>query len=68
MRTTAAGRAQGWGVTSHRYQPQVWSVELTCFHGLNVVSYKVVTINDGKRTPIISLYLPPSILEHLTDL
>ena len=31
-----------------------------------VVSYKVIA--DGKRTPIIGSYLPPSTLGHLPDL
>ena len=46
-------------------QTQVWSIELTCFHGMNVVICEVVT---RKCTPIIRAYLPTSTLEHLPDL
>ena len=46
--------------------PQGCSVEATQFHGTNVVSCEVIT--DGKRTPIIGAYLPPSTLDHLPDL
>ena len=41
-------------------------MELTRFHGLDVVSYKVVY--GGKHTPLVITYLPPSTLEHLLDL
>ena len=47
------------------YQTQVWSIELTRFHGMNVVICEVVS---GKCTPIIRAYLPTSTLEHLSDL
>ena len=46
-------------------QPHGWIIESMRFHGLNVVSIEVAT---GKRTLIISAYLPPSTLDHLTDL
>ena len=68
MSTKVAGRVQGGGCLVVRNQPQVWSVELTRFQGLNLVSYEVVTITDAERTTIIGAYLPPSNLEHLIDL
>ena len=46
--------------------PKGWSVELTRFHRPNVSSFEIVASN--KRTPLISAYLLPSTLEHLTDL
>ena len=49
-----------------RDQPQDWSLELTRFHGSNVVRYEVVT--NGKRTPTVGTYLPTSTLEHLPNL
>ena len=49
-----------------RDQPQVWIIELTRFHGPNIVICEVVT--DRKCTLIIGAYLPPSTLEHLPDL
>ena len=45
--------------------PQGCSVEATQFHGTNVVSCEVI---PGKRTLLIGAYLPPSTLDHLTDL
>ena len=35
------------------------------FHGLNVVSCKLVT--GHIRTPLVGVYLPPLMLEHLPD-
>ena len=49
-----------------RYQPKGWIVESTLFHGENLVRCDIV--GGGKRTPLISAYLLPSILEKLTDL
>ena len=46
-------------------QSQVWSIDLTRFHGPNVAICEVVT---SKRTQLIGAYLPPSTLEHLPDL
>ena len=43
-------------------QHQVWSIESTRFHRPNLVSCEVINI---KRTPPISIYLPPYTLEHL---
>ena len=43
-----------------------WSLELTCFRGLNVVSCEVVT--GTYRTPIVGAYLLPSTLAHLSNL
>ena len=48
------------------YRPKVWIIELTRFHRPNVSSFEIVASN--KRTPLISAYLLPSTLEHLTDL
>ena len=36
------------------------------FHGPNVVSYKIVAGNQ--LLPLIGAYLPPSTLEHMSDL
>ena len=62
--TTDAGEEQG-GV-GLVVRENGWSVNFTQFHGSNVVSCEVVT--SGKRTPIIGAYLPPSAMDHLTDL
>ena len=48
---TAAGGAQGVVGLVFREWTQGWSMELTCFHGLNRVSYDVFT--GGKRTPLV---------------
>ena len=66
MITTMYGGAQGGVCLVIWDQPQGWILELTRFHGPNMVKYEVVT--DGKRTPISSAYLLPYILENLTDL
>ena len=47
-------------------RPQGWSIEVTHFHGPNVVNCEVVTVN--KWNPLLGAYLPPSTLEHLPDL
>ena len=60
MITREVGRAQG-GVCL-----TVWSVELMRFYGTKVVICEVII--NRQRTPIIGAHLPPSTLEHLTDL
>ena len=55
--TTADGEAKGEVVMISRNRPQVWSIELTRFHGPNMVSCEVVT---RKWTPLIGAYTPPS--------
>ena len=53
---TATGSAQeGVGLVI-RERPKVWSVELTRFHGTNVVSCKF--ISSGQRTLLIREYPP----------
>ena len=47
-------------------RPVGWEIESTCYHGLNVVSCKIVT--RLARTPLVKLYLQPSMLEHLPNL
>ena len=42
---------------------KIWGLEFRCFHGTNMVSYKVVT--GMSRTPTVGSYLPPSTLSHL---
>ena len=49
--TTTAGGVQGGVVLVVRDRPHGWSVELTSFHGPNLVSCEVVS--GGKRTPIV---------------
>ena len=51
-------------VTSER--PVVWRIESTLHHRPNVVRCKIVT--GLTQTPPVSVYLPPSTLEHLPDL
>ena len=46
-------------------QSQVWSIDLTRFHGPNVAICEVVT---SKRTQLIGAHPPLSTLEHLPDL
>ena len=60
-------RAQGGVFLVIQDQTKGWSVESTLFHGPNVASCEVVTITNGKLTPIIGAYLPPSILDQLLD-
>ena len=43
-----------------------WILELTRFHGPNVVSYEVV--RGTSRTPVIGAHLPMITLDHLPDL
>ena len=45
-----------------RDRPQVCIIELTRFHGPNVLSFDFVA---GKRTHLIITYPPPYTLEHL---
>ena len=47
-------------------QHKGWSVELTRFHGPNLVIFEVVA--GGNQTLLIGAYLPSSTLEHLPDL
>ena len=63
--TTYGGAKVGVGLVVQD-QPQVWSLELTRFHGPNMVICEVVT--ERKPTPIIGKYLPPSTIDHLLDL
>ena len=55
--TRATGGAQGGVDLFVLERPQGWSVELTHFHGSNVVSCEVVS--GGKRTLLVGVYLPP---------
>ena len=43
-----------------------WILELTRFHGPNVVSYEV--FRGTSRTPVIGAHLPMITLDHLPDL
>ena len=43
-----------------------WGVDFMRYHGPNVVSCKIVT--RLARTPLVKLYLQPSMLEHLPNL
>ena len=63
--TTAAVDAQGGVGLVVRDRPQGWSKESTRFHGPIMVICEVIT---NKKTPLTGTYLPPSTLEHLTDL
>ena len=49
-----------------RDRSKEWIFKSTCFQGTNMVICGIIF--GGKRTPIISAYLPPSTLEHLLDL
>ena len=49
-----------------REWPEGWSVKSTRFHGPDMVSCEIVS--GGQRTPLIGVYLPPSTLDHITDL
>ena len=49
-----------------REWPEGWSVESIRFHGPDTVSCEIVSV--GQRTPLIGVYLPPSTLDHITDL
>ena len=68
MIMTADGGSQGGVCLVVWDKPQVWSVESTRFHNLNVVSYKVVTGTNEEWTPIMGSYLLHSTLEHLPEL
>ena len=68
MSKTATGGAQVEVFMVARDRQQLWSEETTRFQGPNVVSCKVVTFTNIKRTPVIGSYLPPYTLEHLPDL
>ena len=48
-----------------RQWPDGWGVEFMRFHGLNVVSCKIVA--GPNHTPFVGAYLPPLRLEHLPD-
>ena len=48
-----------------RDRPQGWSIDKTRFRGPSVMSCEVV---DGKWTPLIGAYLPPSNMEDLLEL
>ena len=56
--STTAGGAHGGVGLFVRDRPQFLSVQLTRFHGLNMVSFKV--ISSDKRTLLVIAYLPPS--------
>ena len=64
--TAVADGMQGGGCLVVRGRPQGCSLELTRFHGKSVARCEVFT--NGKWTPIIGTYLPPSTLENLPDL
>ena len=55
--------AQGGVGLVVREWPQGWSVELTRFHGPNVVSCEV--ISGGKQNPLVRAYLLLSTLDRL---
>ena len=46
-------------------RPKGWIVDSTRFHGMNIVSCKVVA--RDQQMPLIEAYLPPSTLDHLPD-
>ena len=65
-RPSSTGGSQGgmWLVSQDR--PNGWGIELTRFHGTNVVSCEIIA---GRiRTPLVGAYLLPSTLNHLPDL
>ena len=49
--TTTSGGAQGVVLLVVKDRPQIFSVELTRFHKINMVSCEVVS--RGKRTPLV---------------
>ena len=49
-----------------RERPIGWGIESRCYHRQNLVSYDIVTVST--QNPLVVYYLPPSTLEHLTDL
>ena len=60
------GRSQGEVRLVSRERPKGWNVESTQFHVPNIVRCKIVS-NDY-RMYFNGEYLPPSTLDHLTDL
>ena len=58
-------RAQGRVDLMRREQSNRWDIESTRFHDPNVVSCEIVT--GHTRTLLVSVYLPPSTLEHLLN-
>ena len=63
---TAAEGSQGGVVLVVSDRPEVWSVELMRFHGLNVVRCEF--LYGGQQTPLIGYYLPLSTLDELPDI
>ena len=47
-------------------RPKVWIVESMCYHGPNVVSWKIVF--GAQWTPLIREYLPTFNLDHVLDI
>ena len=66
MITTAAGGSQGVVCLIVQDQPQGWSVEEQLFQGTNVVRCEVIT--NVQHNLIISTYLSPYTLNHISDL
>ena len=60
------GGAQGGVDLVVRERPEGWSVELTRFHGKNIVRCEIMS--GGQRTPLIGAYLLPSALDKLLDI
>lgn len=63
--STADGNSGGVALIS-KTNPRGWHLESTQFHGPNVLS--TIYVTGKKRIPIIGAYLPPTTLDHLTDL
>ena len=61
-----AGGAQNGVIIVRKERSVRWGIESTHYHGPDMVSCDIVT--GLTRTPVVSAYLPPSTLEHLTDL
>ena len=59
------GSQGGVGLVT-REKPFRWGIESTRYHRPNVVNCKIVT--GLTRTPLVGAYLPPSTLDHLSDL
>ena len=63
---TVYGGAQGGDGIILRDKPEGCIVESTRVHRLNVMSCEITSGNQ--KTPLIGAYLPPSTLDHLSDL
>ena len=44
-------------------RPDWWGIESTHFHGPNVMICKIVT--GYTRNPLVIMYLPPPMMDHL---